>query len=874
MRPRTSSIALLVAALVLLAGTVAAVRVDSGLSSPPSPISGTDLTPALLNDSSGWDGLNYTDSCAACSVPDAQVAGGAGYVVEFVNASYEVWTTNGVLLTSGTLDTLFKAGMDTLADPQLRFDSTSLRWFASVDDLSKDQILYGGSETSDPTATWNIQHFNPAGGEIPRDSELGVDSLNLVVTTNLYSIATGTYLGAQVWVANKSQVIAGAGVNTWDSVISSSEQALVPAEALTASTTMYLVSDGTGNTTAFDLYDLTGSPPGTLTLSAATTFAINVSSPPNATQAGSAKLVAVGDGRVESAVWRSGTLWAAATDGCVPTGDTVLRSCLHLWEIDTDTETMEQNFNWSSGRGIYDFDPALSSDPGGSVLVVFGASSATMDPSVFASGQTSAGPSGTLEPVVLLKAGTGPDAPNTGCSGTVCPFGAYFGVAFAPFSGSKFWVAGEFTATDSTTDNWRTWIASVKEVPSYLVNFTESGLPQDTNWSVTLNGVTTVSNASSILYSEPNGSYSYLVSALIPGGPGVRYVADPDGGSFSVSGTQALLSIGYETQYLLTTSVTPATAGAVDPSSGWYNASSSVNIGALAESGYAFDAWSGTGPGSYSGGSNPAVLAMSGPISELASFVNSTTYRITVTVGGLPPGTPWEVSLNGLVESSGASQQTYNVTNGSYTYTVPSLLSGPPGVEYATNSTGGTFSVQGNSVVLDATYATLYYLTLSVSTAGEGQVSPASGWYVAGTEVNLSAIPVSRYVFASWTGSGEASYTGGADPATITMQGPVSEAASFDPAPVPTPPPSTSSNSKDSPTGIYTLIPLWALMLAIVAAVAACVLVFVASRRRRMLEGAGTPPVPVVAPAAAALTLSPTVPLPAPPAIRPEWKED
>lgn len=48
---------------------------------------------------------------------------------------------------------------------------------------------------------------------------------------------------------------------------------------------------------------------------------------------------------------------------------------------------------------------------------------------------------------------------------------------------------------------------------TYIVTFQESGLTPGTNWSVVLNGVTDSSSGSTIIFSEPNGSYAFTVRA-------------------------------------------------------------------------------------------------------------------------------------------------------------------------------------------------------------------------------------------------------------------------------------------------------------------------------------------------------------------------
>jgi hypothetical protein len=60
-----------------------------------------------------------------------------------------------------------------------------------------------------------------------------------------------------------------------------------------------------------------------------------------------------------------------------------------------------------------------------------------------------------------------------------------------------------------------------------------------------------------------------------------------------------------------------------------------------------------------------------------------------------------------------------------------------------------------------------------------GTVSPGSGWRNSGATVSISATPASGYSFSNWTGSGSGSYSGTNNPASITMNGPITENASF-----------------------------------------------------------------------------------------------
>lgn len=79
--------------------------------------------------------------------------------------------------------------------------------------------------------------------------------------------------------------------------------------------------------------------------------------------------------------------------------------------------------------------------------------------------------------------------------------------------------------------------------------------------------------------------------------------------------------------------------------------------------------------------------------------------------------------------------------------------------------------------------ASQYYLTMAKN--GVGTVSPSSGYYNAGSQVIITATQTCRvglskgWSFNGWTGSGSGSYSGFNNPATITMNGPITETATF-----------------------------------------------------------------------------------------------
>jgi hypothetical protein len=219
--------------------------------------------------------------------------------------------------------------------------------------------------------------------------------------------------------------------------------------------------------------------------------------------------------------------------------------------------------------------------------------------------------------------------------------------------------------------------------------------------------------------------------------------------------------------------------GTVSPVSGWKNKAAVVSISATptnnTQMSYHFDQWTGTGTGSYSGTNNPASITMNGPITENATFIQN---PVQITVQTNPAGRSFSVD-----GTSYSSTQTFSWTPGSsHTIATTSPQDGGAGVRYMwkTWSDSGTIShnvAPTTNKTYTANFTTQYYVTMSAGTGGT--VSPASGWKNGGAAVSITAKPATGYSFTNWSGSGNGSYSGTNNPASITMGGPITETAAF-----------------------------------------------------------------------------------------------
>jgi predicted heme/steroid binding protein len=309
---------------------------------------------------------------------------------------------------------------------------------------------------------------------------------------------------------------------------------------------------------------------------------------------------------------------------------------------------------------------------------------------------------------------------------------------------------------------------------SITVGTSPSGL------SFTVDGTTYTSSQS---FSWTAGS-QHTIATTTPqaGATGTRYVfnnwSDAGAISHTVTGpaSATTYTAGFTTQYLLT--VNGGTGGTVGPSSTYYTAGQSVSLSATANSGYTFGGWTGTGTGSYSGSNASGSVTMNGPIQETAAFNSG---GVSVSVGTSPSGLSFTVD-----GTTYTSAQSFSWTAGSqHTISTTTPQAGATGTRYVFNnwSDAGaishTVTAPASATTYAASFTTQYLLT--VSGASGGTVGPSSAYYTAGQGVSLSATANSGYTFGGWTGTGTGSYTGSNAAGSVTMNGPILEAATFSP---------------------------------------------------------------------------------------------
>ena len=238
----------------------------------------------------------------------------------------------------------------------------------------------------------------------------------------------------------------------------------------------------------------------------------------------------------------------------------------------------------------------------------------------------------------------------------------------------------------------------------YNLTIQESGLPAGTEWNLTFGGTIYQLANTSYIFSVPNGTYSFLATS---------HDYKDVSGTITVNSSFFIYTINMELQlYEVTFNETGLPAAAV-----WYvNLSNGMTSGPITGSSYSFSFTNGsysytvaTSNKTYYTSPTGSFTVNGTHISETIAF-SKVTYVVTFTENGLPSGVYWYLNGSGLsgYESSQASIS-FNLSNGTYSYTVSNLSS------FYTTTTHFTVIVSGKNVTENIYYYHWAYITGSIT---------------------------------------------------------------------------------------------------------------------------------------------------------------
>lgn len=376
--------------------------------------------------------------------------------------------------------------------------------------------------------------------------------------------------------------------------------------------------------------------------------------------------------------------------------------------------------------------------------------------------------------------------------------------------------AGSVTSTDTVIvpviGGPITELAAFEPVapPTFTLKVVESGLGAGTPLTVgvgdqlysglseiTITGLSAGVYPVSLPYVYANGSdgtrYLPAINSTSLTNVSQGYLLDADG----------WLNLSYATQYLV--NVSASSGGTVSPSGlGWYASGDQFSLTATPSAGELFLGWAGAGPGALSGATATLPFVVTGAATEVATFGPTPTvapeiFPVTVAETGLPSGTPWNAEIGTVGVGSATGTVAASLVNGTYEVVLP-VVSAGPGIRYVPSPSVTNVTVDGAAADASVAYSAQYYVTLSSSMGGS--INASTGWWPAGTVLDVVATPSNASeVFVNWTGVGTGAYTGPSPTLHLTVDAPISEAASFGPAV--TSVVTTPGTSSGSSSGLY-----------------------------------------------------------------------
>ena len=131
-----------------------------------------------------------------------------------VNLAYRIYNKTGNTLAPGSdlgLNGLFRTNASRISDPNIVFDNSSKRFFASLIDISNQSVKVAVSAPNDPNpSTWNV--FNFRIGQCPDQPFITVSSNKVAISFNTFTSPVANpcvapFVGAQTLLINKDDLV-------------------------------------------------------------------------------------------------------------------------------------------------------------------------------------------------------------------------------------------------------------------------------------------------------------------------------------------------------------------------------------------------------------------------------------------------------------------------------------------------------------------------------------------------------------------------------------------------------------------------------------------------------------------------------------------
>ncbi len=488
--------------------------------------------------------------------PDTMGAVGPSHLMVMLNSEVRIQTKAGSTISTVSLSSFWSSL--TFArfpfDPKIVYDQRERRWLATCDadsNLATSSVFFAISDTSDPTGVWTFYQFDP---DLENDEwadfpGFGYNKNWVAITNNMFTVDSGsnfTFTGVKMWVIDKSTALAGGALTVtvfspgFDTFGGINGDTLQPCATFGEESTLYLLDNSdwsSGGTFLLRLTRITGTPaspsfsfvpdtagvfPGTGTFLVANNFNAEQI---DATQAGSAELVATNGTRVQNAVFRNGRVWGAHSAGLPVAPSASDRTAVFWYELDPAlldaASPIVQSGVIDGGPGVHHFFPSIAVNDFDGAVVGFSRSHSALFVEAVYTGRNGGDAPGTMASITVIKAGEDSYEKDFG-TGRI-RWGDYSATVIDPSDDTTFWTLQEYAAMDTgpldSNDRWGTWWAKIQNPAPFTPVYVESGHPGSNSGTLT----------------NPFTDLQDGIALVIPGG-----VVNIAGGTYDISTPQTI----------------------------------------------------------------------------------------------------------------------------------------------------------------------------------------------------------------------------------------------------------------------------------------------------------------------------------------------
>jgi hypothetical protein len=465
-----------------------------GVGGPQSP------APTILG---SFAGMDENVNPFLLSPPDTNLAVGPNYVMEGVNLALRIYSKDGTVQTTVSLNDFFAPlGTTSAGDVVVVYDDIANRWYViCIDGQNNNNLLLAVSNDSNPLDGFAEMHkiaISPP-GDLSDFPKIGFNADAVVLEANDFGSGGGNPVLTTI---DKSTLLDGnsSTITSYNSIPAPNFRAMVPAQmhgTAPGDDLMYFVQEASyGNGDFVQVVQMTH------VLSASPSFTYtnlqvnHYGFPPAAQQPGGQ--INPNDTTFENADWRNGLLVAAHSVG--DPSDTDAHANWYEFSAPDSaaaTPSLLQEGRLSPGLGTSTYYPTVAITSGGAIGMTYMESSPTEYASMYITGRTPGDAPGTMHAPVATAVGTD-------YLDGFFRAGDYSGITVDPVDHATFWAANEYK---TPTAFWNTSLAHfslgmavtsttpangaiVTSPPTeYIVSFSEAYDPSQINVAgVTVNG--------------------------------------------------------------------------------------------------------------------------------------------------------------------------------------------------------------------------------------------------------------------------------------------------------------------------------------------------------------------------------------------------